>query len=510
MTASSLEDDPSGKDNPSPDDPFAVAMDVEGLKRRSVHGSFATILSQGVKMVIQIGSQVILARLLFPTEFGLLAMAYPVIAFVQVFNDIGLGQAIVQRPTLVGEQISTLFWVNIAISFALACLVAVLAPVAGRIYGEPRLVLLTIVLGMVLPVTAAAISPAALLVRHMRFGLMARNEVVAMLAGTTVTILCALGGLSYWSMVAGQFTNAIVGNILVWSACAWRPTRPKFNASVWNDVKFGGNITLSNLATFMTTSGDNMIVGLTAGKIALGLYDRSYNLVVQPIGQMMAPLSRVAVPLLSRLAGQANEYRSAYLQMFRMATLLIVPAMLVCISSGTTLINLLLGPRWSAAAPIFSWICVGGLSSGIYSSAAWLFISQDRSRELKLFTAMAAVINVTSFLIGSIWGVVGIAMAASIGFVFLTTPLMLLGATRRGPVRPNDIVPCSVSFIIEGLVVYAILMVGISKCSFQGFPKLIVVTLVSYGLFVGLSLASKANRQLLRNGFHSLRGLLPQ
>ena len=250
---------------------------------------------------------------------------------------------------------------------------------AGWIYGEPRVALLIIALGITLPVAAMSITPNALLARHMRFSLLARNEVLSMLVGTIVTIGCALEGFSYWSLVLGTLANAIAGNLLVWSASKWRPTRPKFSASVWSDVKFGGNITLSNLATFVTTSGDNMIVGITTGKVSLGLYDRSYNLVVRPIGQMMAPLSRVAVPWLSRLNGQCLEYRSAYLQMFRTATLLIVPGLLVCITNGTTLISIFLGSRWSAAAPIFSWICVGGLTSGIYQSAfGYLFHRTDR------------------------------------------------------------------------------------------------------------------------------------
>jgi PST family polysaccharide transporter len=509
MNTPNLGDDTPAMDNPSPDDRFVVAGDAEGLKRRSVRGSFATVLSQGTKMAIQIGSQIVLARLLFPAEYGLIAMAYPVIALVQVFNDAGLGQAIVQRPTLVQKQVSALFWVNVAISCLLACLVALLAPLAAWVYGEPRLILLTAILGLTLPVTALSIIPSALLSRHMRFGLLARNEVLAMLAGTGVTIICALEGLSYWSLIIGQFANATIGNILTWYASGWLPSSPKLSSSVWNDVKFGANITLSNLATFVTTSGDNIIVGLTTGKVALGLYDRSYNLVARPINQMMTPMSRVAVPLLSRLVGEPDQYRAAYLQMFRIVTLSIVPAMLVCISNGATLIHVFLGPRWNAAGPIFSWIGVGGLTSGIYASGFWLLISQDRVHELRLLAALAAVINVASYLIGAFWGIVGIAIAGSIGFVFLTTPLMLFGATRRGPIHPRDVFWCSFPFIIEGFMVYAVLAVGVSRLPFEGLPKIIFATLISYGLFLGLSLISRGNRKLLLGAIHSLRGLLP-
>lgn len=496
-------------DNSPPEDPFAVTLDVAGLKRRSVHGSFATVLSQAAKLVIQLGSQIVLARLLFPAEYGLIAMAYPVITFLQVFNDIGLGQAVVQRPTLIQEQVSALFWVNIAISGLLALAVVLLAPLAAWVYGEPRLLLLLLILGLFLPVTAISIVPNALLARQMRFGVMARNEVIAMLAGALVTILCAFAGLSYWSLLIGQFTNAVGAIILVWSVTSWRPGPPRFARSVLGDVKFGANITLSNLATFVTTSGDNIIVGLTTGKVSLGLYDRSYNLVARPIAQMMAPLSRIALPLLSRLAGAPDQYRAAYLQMIRTATLLIVPVMLVCITHGTALIRLFLGPHWDLAAPIFSWICVGGLTAAIYSSASWLLISQGRVRELRMVTALAAIINVASFLLGAIWGIVGIAMAGALGFVFVTTPLILFAATRSGPVRPFDLMRCLAPFLFAGLIAYLALEFGLKRTEFGGLGQIIIATMVSYGLFVGISLISEGNRNLLRGGLSSLKGLLP-
>lgn len=491
------------------ENPFDIEEGPEGLKQRSVRGSFVTVLSQAAKMAIQLGSQIILARLLFPAEFGLLAMAYPVIAFVQVFNDIGLGQAIIQRPTLVPAQVSALFWVNIAISCTLACAVALLSPVASWVYGEPQLIGILLALSMTLPIAATSISPAALLARQMRFGVMARNEVLAMLAGAATTILCAWSGFSYWSLVIGQFANVVTTNILVWLASSWRPTAPVFNKAVWDDVKFGGNLTASNFATFLTTSGDNVIVGLTTGKVALGLYDRSYNLVVRPIGQMMAPLSRVAVPLLSRLAHQEEEYRATYLQIFRIAVLLVVPAMLVCIANAPALIDVLLGPRWRDAAPIFAWICVGGLTSSIYLSAYWLFVSQGRATELRNFSILAAVINLTSYLIGSWWGVVGIAMASSLGFVFITTPLMLYRASRSGPVALADLIRCAVPFVAVGLAVYAVLWLGIARLGLHGVVQIAVATILSYSLFVVLSLFSPSNRRLLQAALRSLKGLLP-
>lgn len=499
--------DPIERAATEPADLFAVKGVERGLKRQSLHGSLAIFLAQAIKTVIQIGSQVVLARLLFPAEYGLVAMAYPVVAFLQVFNDIGLGQAIVQRPVLEQGKVSALFWLNLGVSCLLGLSVVAVSPLAAWAYGEHRLILLLGILSVTLPIAGAAIVPGALLARQMRFVLTARNEIIAASCGAAITIICALKGFSYWSLVAGQLTNQVVNNILAWVAAGWRPSRPQRFTAIWNDVKFGANIALSNFCTFITTSADTVIVGLAAGKVALGLYDRSYNLLVRPIGQLMSPVSRIAVPLLSRLVDEPDKYRTAYLQIVRTATVLLMPALLVCISNATTLIQVLLGPRWIAAAPIFSWLSVGGLTSGVYASTFWLLISQDRARELRDLALLAAVINVVSYLLGAHWGVIGIAIAASLSFVFLTTPLLLFGATRHGPVRRRDILSFGMPFIFAGAFAYAVLAFGLRQMPLQGVLRLVVVTLISYVLATALCLIAPENRRLLGTMTRLLRDL---
>jgi PST family polysaccharide transporter len=457
-------------------------------------------------MLIQLASQVVLARLLLPADFGVLAMVSPLIALVCVLNDIGLGQAIVQKPVLIKDQVSALFWVSLALGFGLAFAAALSAPLVAWIYGDQDVVALVIVLAILIPISGVSINPTALLSRQMRFGLLAFNEAAGSLAGAAVAIACAWQGFSYWSLVAGQFATCIIGTALAWANCGWLPSRPRFGSLTRADLKIGANITGANLATFITTSADNVIVGLTTGQVALGLYDRSYRLVVGPLGQLAAPIGRIAVPLLSRLAEWPAAYRSAYLKMLRAVLLVTVPGMLVCITSSKQIILFLLGSRWSEAVPIFSWICVGGLTTGIYASANWLFISQARTRELRDFTIYAAIINIASFLIGGcLWGIVGVAAAGATGFVLVTTPLMIYGATRSGPVRARDLLGSASSFTLVSAIVYVVLVAAAPYIA-DGLSQIVVAAIVSYGFFAGLVLRSAADRHLVRE---LLGGLLP-
>src|ERR1700760_3419708 len=124
----------------APADHLAPVLDTVELKKRSVHGSAASLVAQAITFASKFASTVVLGRLLSPAEFGLVAMVAPILGFVSTFNDLGFGQAIIQRRDISGRQVSALFWMNLAVSCALAAVLAAAAPLIGRAYKEPRTV----------------------------------------------------------------------------------------------------------------------------------------------------------------------------------------------------------------------------------------------------------------------------------------------------------------------------------------------------------------------------------
>jgi PST family polysaccharide transporter len=475
---------------------FEASMDMDGLKHASIRGSMATGLAQAIKMISQFVSQIVLARLLFPQDFGLVAMIFPVLALIQIFGDLGLAQAIIQRPKLTQAQVSSLFWITVAVGMLLGVIVVGIAPIAAEMYSEPRLVEPMRALGATLPIAALGILPVALLTRQMRFGVLSTHDVIATLCGISSSVIGAMNGLSYWSLVLGSLATVSINLVLNWWRCSWRPSFPKLAASSWADLKFGGGITISNLANFITTSGDALIIGLTIGKTALGLFDRSYRLVALPTSQLIAPIGSVATPLLCRLADRPERYRQTFLELFQALLLVIVPVMLIGASSAAVLVGWLLGPRWEAAAPVFAWICVGGLTTGAYQSAAWLFISQGRTGRLAGYLLVSAVINLTAFLLGSTGGIVWVAALGSLSFTLLTTPLVLWGATRIGPVSGRDLVGVMLPIIAQAALAYLALNAQ-SRLGFEGLQQLILATITCYTIFVLSAFAMPQQRALI-------------
>lgn len=433
---------------PTADDPFIVENDPERLKAHAVRGSVITGAVQIAKMVMQFTATVLLGRLLFPSDFGLMAMVYPIIGFVQLFGNLGFGDAVIQRHDMNRTDASSLFWLNFLVSIGLMAVAMALSPLAGWLYGDDRIMPLMIIAAALLPVSALGSIHVAILSRQMRFAVRSTNDLASTLFGLSATVFSAWYGFGYWSLVLGQAVTSISNCLLAWARLRWLPSKPVLSRQLRQDVGFGANITGANIATFITASGDSIIIGAVNGETALGIYDRSYRLVVQPIGQVLVPISSVAIPHLSRLLGNDVEYRKVYLNFIRIICMLTIPLMVICTLNARAIVEIVLGPNWIAAATTFRWISIGGFLSGVYSSLVWLFVSQARTASMRRYMTISSVFNLLSFAVGTLWGVEGVAASAAIVFLTVSVPLVTHGATRVGPVRTMDLVRCCLPYLI--------------------------------------------------------------
>jgi polysaccharide transporter, PST family len=446
---------------PAPD-PIMSHIEAAALKRRTVHGGVATFIAQGCRILLRLASQIFIARLLVPADYGLVAMVYPILALLQLVGELGLGQVAVVHRDISSAEVSTLFWLGLLTNTALAMLLALASPLIAELYHEPRLVAVTLILAALLPVASLTTQHIALLNRDMRFGALAVLDFVPPALGLATGITAARFGWGYWSLIGVAIAETFGTLVVTWSFSRWWPSLPSYSARIWSLVRFGTHITVYNLANYVTVSVDHILLGATQGAIALGLYDRGYKLVVQPLLQLTAPISRVAVPLLSRLGPTDVRYRRAYLDMVSAMLLIGTPGILVGMVTAKTLVVFLLGRQWEAVAPIFAWFCFGGLASPIYSSTFWLFVTQGRTSQQTYYVTVTSVISVLCFIAGLPWGAVGVSAGAALSFVFLTTPLVCWGATRTDAVKLSDLAGALLPFVIAALATAGVLEVAAS------------------------------------------------
>ena len=221
------------------------------LAGKSVRGGMATMGSQGVCFVLQMASTMVLARLLTPADFGLIAMVTVVVNFATMFKDAGLSMATVQKDKISHEQISTLFWINVLISVVLGLCVLAGSPLVAKFYGKPELTAVTAILSLSFILSGLSIQHATLLRRHMRFGNLAIVQIVSQVITLAVTILLALNGWRYWALVGGSLATALSTVVLTFIFCPWIPGRMQKGTGVRNMLKFGGHLTGFNFINYL-------------------------------------------------------------------------------------------------------------------------------------------------------------------------------------------------------------------------------------------------------------------
>jgi O-antigen/teichoic acid export membrane protein len=409
------------------------------LKRRTISSGAVTMSAQGLKFLLSLISTVILARLLTPRDFGLVAMVTTITGFLRVFKDAGLSIATVQRERITHAQVSNLFWVNIAVSALGTLIVAAAAPIVARFYQNDRLISVTLLLSTTFLISGSTVQHQALLKRQMRFKALAAIEVGSMTIGVLVGVLMALGGYRYWSLVGSSLSTEIAGLLLTWSVSRWRPQLPTRRSGIGPLLSFGAHRTTGDFIMAVARGSDNLLVGRYYGAAAVGLYSRASVLLVRPLELLLGPINAVFIPALSRLQSHPERYRSTFLRVYEAIALTTFFSGALTLALARPLTLVLLGPKWEQAAAIFAGFTIAALCIPLANASVWLFTSQGRGRDMLLSQSINSCAIFVSYIIGLPFGPVGVAVTFSIFGPLIRIPVAFFLAGRRGPVKTADL-----------------------------------------------------------------------
>jgi PST family polysaccharide transporter len=490
------------------EDTLGVQTGIQDLKGRSARGALITFGSQALRYAISFGSQIYLAHLLTPAQFGIVAMAAPVLGFILIFMDLGLSQAVIQRQTITQRELSALFWINVAMSLGLSALMIALSPVAQWVYHEPRVGPVVIALALLLPISGLSSQAVALLSRKLAFLQLAAIDLSAAVCGAGAAIAAALMGAGYWALVVQQIAISLVTLVLVWPLSKWLPSRPRIERGVGSLIRFGGHLTAFNVVTYFTMYFDNALVGIFSGASALGLFERAFKLVLQPIAQITAPLGRVALPMLSRLVGNDLEYRRTWLRMLEIVLFVTTPGLLCASLLAREVVLALLGPAWLGTAPILAWLSIAGAVSAYTTACCWLLITQGRVREQMHCGFISSGLILVSLFCGLHWGPVGIAAAYAF-FSPAVHGVYVWTSTHRGPVALADLALASYPIVAAVPAIVAALWF---LRHFAALPPLAMVCagcVASYVATILMLFVIPAGNRMLREVVSMRRLLLP-
>ena len=472
------------------------------LGARSARGGAITFAAQVVRFAIRTASTILLARLLTPRDYGLIGMVVVLVDFVSMFQYLGLATATVKWATLNHRQVSTLFWINVAMSAAIMLATIAAGPALAWFYQEPRVLAITACYAVSIFLTGLNIQHEAILSRQMRFAAIAIIEITAIAVGLAAAVVAAVYGAGYWALVINQLVMTLATVVGVWSTCRWRPGLPARHKGVRSMLSYGGNLTGYNFTNYFARNLDNALIGKFWGAYQLGVYSRAYQMLLMPMAQINNPLVSVAVPALSRLTDSPDRYRMAYLRIVEKIAMITMPAIMFMIASSDWLVLVLLGPQWREASRIFMLLGVAALIQPVTRTAPWLFTTQGRARELLHWGFISGGIAVISILAGLRWGAMGVATAYATTDVCITTPLLFWWVGRRGPVHASDfyrtIAPavCASLCSLAALLICRPWLAASTNLIARLSVALSVTLLVSFLVFAALPAGRTAMRNL--------------
>ena len=401
----------------------------EGLGRRAVRGAAVTTAGQGLRLAIQLASVVIMARLLSPADVGLFAMVMSIAGIAEVFRDFGLSQAAVQAPVLTKEQRDNLFWINAAIGAALAVAVFLSSWGIAALYGREELAPLAQLASLTFLFSGLATQFRASLNRALRFTALATTDVIAAVVGLGAGIVVALTGAGPWALVAQLLGTAFATLVLVAVFAGWLPGRPNRGAAVGGFIRFGWNMVATQMVTYVGNNVDSVVIGIRFGASQLGIYNRAFQLVMNTANQLRAPITSVAVPVLSRLQGEGARYWD-FVRVGQVGLgYTIVVVLSFIIGAAVPVTALLLGPRWAESAPVLSLLAVAAVFQTLNSASYWVYISTGITGPLFRYNLVSVAIKITCILVGSQWGMLGVAVGYAIAPT-LSWPISLLWISR--------------------------------------------------------------------------------
>jgi len=378
------------------------------LKQRTLHGLTWASVSQATKLVMQFSVTAILARLLEPSDFGLLAMANIFIYLGALLNEQGFSSALIQNQEVNDNHYSTVFWINIALGLFLMSLLHIAIPAIVVFFGREELVVILETLSLIFVLSSMIVVPRALLSKLMEFKSIAIVDTASFMAGGAVGIYLALNNFGVISLVYQSIVQMAVAVILFWVFSKWRP-HFIFSVQAIKDIyQFGMHVTGTSVVGFVSRNIDFLIIGKYLGAEALGYYTLAFKLMMVPIRNIAWMVSQVMFPAFSHIQHDIKKLREHYLITLKAVSLVTFPLLCGLFVLAPEFVYSVPGPGWEPAILIIRLLCVVGILKVIILSWSSILLSRGRS-DLQFWLILISTATQVVFMVAGLpWGIYGV------------------------------------------------------------------------------------------------------
>lgn len=387
------------------------------LASTAARGASYTVAGQLARIVVMFAGTVVLARLLSPEDFGLVAIVAALVAFGELARDFGLSTAAAREKNLTKAQQSNLFWINTALGFLLAALAYALAPLVSSAFSDDSLLDIVRWTSVVFVINGVATQFRAELNRKLDFKRLALVDTVPVMVGlVSAVVFVVYVNADYWALVCQQLVTAAAGLLLAVLTARWMPGMPNRRGSVRPLLSFGLGLFGTQGVAYFTRNVDNLSLGYFWGPAELGMYSRAYQLLMVPLNQISAPLTRVAVPILTRVVDQRERFDSFLRTGQLVGGVVLGVGYGILFGLADPIVHIMFGESWGPMVPIFQALAIGGIFRALNQVTFWVFLAKGATGAQFRFYLVSQPLVIVSMLAGLPWGAVGVAVGHSIGY----------------------------------------------------------------------------------------------
>ena len=401
---------------------FEDHKESEDLGRLALRGATASVATQYGNGVLQLAATIILARLLAPEDFGLVAIVMVLTSFAPFLIDFGLGDAATQRSKISCGQVSSLFFLSSGIGLATAVFVAACSPLIAWIYREPRLEAIALCLAITFVFYGVSNLHLALLRRTMQFAKIAKIQMLSTLAGVAVSLSVAICGYGYWALVLRPLASSLCVAVGAWLVCRWRPGFPVIDNEVKSMVRFGLHVIGFSVTVTVARGVDRSALGLFYRPAEVGYYQNAMTIYDYSIFSVLSQMHSVGSATLSKLQSKPAVLLQKYQAALSNLAFFVMPTAAILSVSAQDLTVLLLGEKWRAAGLLLSIIALRGIFQVVEASQGWLHLSIGRPDRWRKWGIVTAIVQILAVLGGLPFGPTGVAVAIVMTSLLLAVP----------------------------------------------------------------------------------------
>jgi O-antigen/teichoic acid export membrane protein len=463
------------------------------IKQRATKSVKWAFLGDLLPKVFQPLFTLVLARLLTPSDYGIIGIAVLVIGLARMVESMGLSQALIQTDEDVEESANVVFWSNLGLSGLLYIILFLTAPFAADFFAEPRVTLVLRIMGLQLVLSAFDDVQEALLRRNFQFQQLVGRRLIPALTPALVSIPLAVAGFGYWSLVAGTLSGTLLGVILLWKVSDWRP-RFRFDVRIARLLLgFGAFVAVESLQSWALNYGDNLAVGYFLGIEGLGYYNLGFTLTVILTGYAISPLTSVAYSAFSRLKTDSEELQRLFIDSTRMLAIVVFPLALGLSLAAEPVVSVVLGAKWSGAIPAVRILAIMPGLSWIIVLNPQLYRALGRPDIMPKFHIATLIYIIPAYIISAQFGLIAFCLSrASVGFVFYIPHIWLsIKMLKLSRWYFWDCIrsPLSAGLIMSGMVFVLASLLRPYSANWQEWGKLIIILMggaISYSLALWL------------------------